>query len=388
MRDDALRRRFYQRYGTTARVIRAPGRINLIGEHTDYNDGFVMPVAVDLCTWMAIAPRNDRTLVIHSENFSETVTVDLDEHQPQPHQHWSDYPRGVAIILQQTGYELRGADVLVGGEVPIGFGLGSSAAIEVATGAALLSVASLHVNRVKLAQLCQRAENTFVGMRCGIMDQFVSCVGRAGHALLLDCRSLEAHFIPLPADVKLVICNSMVRHALAESAYNQQRAQCEEGVRCLAAADPQISALRDVTLDQLEQGGPGMSAVVYRRCRHVISENSRVCQAADALMRRDLNALGRLMTASHQSLKSDYEVSCRELDVLVDLAQLQQGVCGSRMTGGGFGGCTINLVRMDAVSAFVHAMRDGYTRATGLTPDIYVCAAAGGVAVHPLENGD
>ncbi len=384
-----LRQEFRQLYGGQARIYRAPGRVNLIGEHTDYNDGFVLPAAIGFSIWVAIAPRNDRKLVIYSENFSQQVEFDLNEAHPQASNHWSDYARGVAVILEQAGYRLRGANLFIRGEVPIGAGLGSSAAVEVATGYALLETAGFSIDRGELARLCQRAENEFVGMRCGIMDQFVSCCGHAGQALLLDCRTLEHRLLPLAEGVQLVICNTMVKHALADGQYNQRRAECEAGVDFLAQALPGVRALRDLTLVELEECGHGLPEPIYRRCRHVISENARVIEAAAALEGNDLAVFGRLMAESHRSLREDYEVSCAELDLMVELASQIEGVYGARMTGGGFGGCTINLVKAESVTQFKQAMAQSYERAIGRAPEIYICAAAEGVErVAEQEGGE
>src|ERR1041385_8553514 len=272
------------------RVFRAPGRVNLIGEHTDYNDGFVMPVALDISTWARVSPRDDRRLQIYSENFDEEVEVDLDDSQLAARKHWSDYPIGVAVMLDRAGHRLRGARLQIRGEVPIGSGLSSSAAIEVATACALVANSNLQIDRRGLALLCQRAENEFVGARVGIMDQFVSLFGKAHKALLLDCRSLEFRLLPLPDNVRLIICNTMVKHELASSAYNERRAQCEAGAKHL-----DVAALRDATLEQLEQHRGGLPEVVYRRCRHVITENARVLAAGEALEQGDLNRFGKLM---------------------------------------------------------------------------------------------
>src|SRR5690349_21176617 len=291
------------------RTFRAPGRVNLIGEHTDYNDGFVMPVALDFSTFAKVSPREDRKLQIYSDNFREEVEVDLDDRQLAARKHWSDYPVGVAVVLERAGHRLRGARLEIRGEVPIGSGLSSSAAIEVATACALVANSGLEIDKRELARLCRRAENEFVGARVGIMDQFVSLFGQAQHALLLDCRSLEFRLLPLPDNVRLIICNTMVKHALASSAYNERREQCEAGVKHLAQFLPHVKALRDVTIEQLEQYRAGLSDVVYRRCRHVITENARVLAAADALERGDLRQFGKLMAESHQSLRDDYEVS-------------------------------------------------------------------------------
>ena len=373
-----LRRAFQARWATTPRIFRAPGRVNLIGEHTDYNDGFVMPVAIEFSTWVAAAGRPDRVLGVYSENFGELREFPLDDSAPQRQNHWTDYVRGVAIALERAGYRLRGTNLLIRGAVPIGGGLSSSAAVEVASAFALLGVAGRTVDRTEIAKLAQRAENEFVGMWCGIMDQFISCHAMAGHALMLDCRSLEFRMAPLPAGVRMVVGNTMIRHELAGGEYNRRRADCQEGVRHMTRILPQIHALRDVTIAELEHYGRSLPDTIFRRCRHVITENIRVEQAAVALKQADLATFGRLMAESHASLRDDYEVSCKELDTMVDIAARQPGVIGSRMTGGGFGGCTINLVREDRVTEFCEKVSRAYNEATGKEPVIYVTNAASG----------
>src|ERR1051325_10492162 len=360
------------------RVFRAPGRVNLIGEHTDYNDGFVMPVALDFSTWAKVSPREDRRLQIYSDNFHEEVEVDLDDSQLKARKHWSDYPVGVAVVLEQAGHRLHGARLEIRGEVPIGSGLSSSAAIEVATACALVANAGLQVDKRELARLCRQAENEFVGARVGIMDQFVSLFGQTQHALLLDCRSLEFKLLPLLDIVRLIICNTMVKHELASSAYNERREQCEAGVRHLAQFYPNVRALRDVTIEQLEEHRAELPEVIYRRCRHVITENARVIEAGEALEQHDLSRFGRLMGESHVSLRDDYEVSAVELDLMVELAQKVDGVYGARMTGGGFGGSTVNLVKKEQADEFRARVAEGYERATGLKPEIYVTNAGNG----------
>ncbi len=377
---------------TQVRTFRAPGRVNLIGEHTDYNDGYVMPAAIGFSTFVTISAREGRKLLLISENFSEEVEFDLNDPTPIPTGHWSDYPRGVAVTLERAGYRLRGATLRIRGDVPIGSGLSSSAAIEVATCYALLNNSALSVEPVDIAKLCQRAENEFVGMRCGIMDQFISCCGQAGKALMLDCRSLDYKLVPLPQDARLVICNTMVKHALAAGEYNTRRAECEAGVRHFAQSLPNVRALRDVTEADLKRYGNDLSEVIYRRCRHVITENARVPAAAKALEQGNLEAFGRLMNESHRSLRDDYEVSCKELDAMVELAQKAPGVYGARMTGGGFGGCTVNLVNEENLEEFKRTVAQGYTEATGFVPEIYVCSAAEGaeeiIADCQLPNAD
>ena len=360
------------------RNFRAPGRVNLIGEHTDYNDGFVMPAAIDLSVFVRAWPREDRILEICSDNFGDGIQFDLDEKDPKPRHHWSDYPVGVAVMLERAGHRLLGAYLQIRGEVPLGSGLSSSAALEVATACALVTSSDIEIDRRELALLCQKAENEFVGAHVGIMDQFVALFGKAQKALLLDCRSLEFRLLPLPDTVNLVICNTMVKHALASTAYNERRAQCEAGVRSLAQSLPHIQALRDVTLEELVEFGCGLPDEIYRRCRHVISENERVLAAADALEDHHLRRFGQLMKESHESLRDDYEVSCKELDVMVDIASRLEGVYGARMTGGGFGGCTINIVQVEHVERFKYVVARDYERFTRLKPEIYVCEASNG----------
>jgi galactokinase len=369
---------FKSRFASAACVYRAPGRVNLIGEHTDYNDGFVLPAAIGFSCWVAIAPRDDRKLVVYSENFDETREASLDSLGPRGSHHWSDYPLGIAWAAQDAGYSLRGANLYIAGDVPLGAGLSSSAAIEVSTGFALLSASDHKIDRTKLALLAQRAENEYVGLRCGIMDQFVSCQGRAGHALMLDCRSLEYQLVKIPARMRLVICNTMVKHKLQAGEYNVRRKECEEAVRKLSAALPGIHSLRDVSMEQLAQRKNLLTEVLYRRCRHIISENKRVRQVAELFQHGQTAGLREVMAAGHESLRDDYEVSCRELDAMVEIAGRQPGVFGARMTGGGFGGCTINFVDAEHAVAFQRNVSAEYEAATGLRPDIYICEASQG----------
>jgi len=369
---------FQKLYKGQPRVYRAPGRVNLIGEHTDYNEGFVMPAAINFSTFVAITKRDDQVIKIHSDVFKEEAEIDLAQDATPGRKHWSDYPLGVAIKLKEAGHNISGANLLVHGEVPLGSGLSSSAAIEVSTGLALLDISGVEIDRLELAKICQKAENEFVGARTGLMDQFIACFGKADHAVMLDCRSLESRALPLPDEVKLVVCNTMVKHELATSEYNARREQCEEGVRILSQHLPIVDSLRDVTPDDVERFRVELGKVVFKRCLHVTTENNRVLRAANALRDRDLKTFGKLMYESHQSLRDDYEVSCKELDVMVDLAKPIEGVFGARMTGGGFGGCTINLVAVDAVDEFTQTIKNGYAEATGKHPEVYVCSAADG----------
>ncbi len=369
---------FRRSFEREPRLFRAPGRINLIGEHTDYNDGFVMPAALDLSIWAAIAPRSDRRLRIGSLVMDEVVEFDLDDANAQPRGDWTDYVRGVAIFLERAGYKLSGADLVLDGNLPIGAGLSASAAFEVAAGFALLTISGAKVDRVELAKICQRAENQFVGVRCGIMDQYISCCAVEGSALLLDCRSLVSRKVAIDPDARLVICDTMVRHQLASDEYNSRREDCERAVAALSTRLDGVSALRDVTFAQLIRHADAMPELIFRRARHVVGEIDRTLRAAAALEAGDLKECGRLMYLSHESLRDDYEVSCAELDLMVEIARSLPGVYGARMMGGGFGGCTINLVEASRADAFAQAMADRYRAATGVTPPILTCVPGPG----------
>jgi galactokinase len=302
---------------------------------------------------------------------------------------WSDYPVGVALQLKQAGFPLCGANILIHGEIPMGAGLSSSAAVEVATALALAEQSGHTWDRVQLARLCQKAENDFAGARVGIMDQFISLHGRKNHALLLDCRSLQYEFVAIPECVRLVVCNTMVKHELASSEYNQRRAECEEAVRRLAQVMPEIHSLRDVALEQLARHRGALSEMTYKRALHVVTENARVLDAAEALRTGDIERFGKRMAESHRSLRDLYEVSCAELNLMVDQAGKQEGVYGARMTGGGFGGSTINLVKARFADQFAENVARGYEKETGIAPQIYICTPAeGAAAVAPSELHD
>jgi len=381
---ETLSSRFQETYGTHPSIFRAPGRVNLIGEHTDYNDGFVMPAAIGFYTWVAMSPRSDQAIHARSEEFNEALELSLQELSGPPRHHWSDFVRGVAAVLQSEGLNPSAANLIVEGQVPMGAGLSSSASLEVAIALALLGESRSEVSQFELVKMCQRAEHEYVGTRCGIMDQFIAVFGQEGHALMLDCRTLESEALEIPQDVRLVICNSMVKHDLAAAGeYNRRRADCETGVGILRKSLPQVRALRDVTLADLEAHRSKLPEVVYRRCRHVISENQRVLDAADALRSRDLDEFGRLMRESHQSMRDDYEISVSELDLLVEIASACEGVYGSRMTGGGFGGCTISLVQSKSVEEFQRTITRKYKDVTGISAPVYVCWAAQGAGEWP-----
>jgi galactokinase len=382
MKSAELARHFEDLFGSHPSVFRAPGRVNLLGEHTDYNDGFVLPCALGFSTRVAIFPRQDRKLVIRSEEFSEEFEFDLDDLPSRAKGVWSDYVVGVAVMLRQIGHSTPGASLLVRGEVPIGAGLSSSAAIEVASALALLSLNGTRLPLPEVAKLCQKTENLFIGARVGIMDQFVSCLGKAGHALLLDCRSLEFKLIPLPENIRLVICNTMVKHEHASGAYNRRRQECDEGVKILTRWYPDIRALRDVCLEQLEQHVGEIPSLIYKRCLHVVCENQRVLNGARYMINGDVGRFGSLMRESHRSLRDLFEVSCLELDVMAEIAESLPGYCGGRMTGGGFGGCTVNLVRSADAQPFTEQITERYQSTIGIKPEVYVCSAGNGANVQ------
>jgi galactokinase len=384
MNSRELAHRFEALFAAPPKIFRAPGRVNLIGEHTDYNDGFVMPCAIGFSTRVAVAPRSDLKLVIRSEAFPEQFEFDAGNLPTRRVGAWCDYVVGVAVMLGKLGGAVAGANLLVRGEVPIGAGLSSSAAVEVASALALMSLNGAQLPMPEVATLCQRAENVFIGARVGVMDQFISCLGKADHALLLDCRSLDYKLLPIPDGVRLVVCNTMVKHEHASGEYNRRREECEQGVKILSQWYPEIRALRDVSVEQLERHAKDLPPTIYRRCAHVVTENQRVLDAATCLSRGDLQGFGEKMRQSHCSLRDQYEVSCRELDLMVELAEDLPGYWGGRMTGGGFGGCTVNLVNAVDAPAFTREIAVRYHQATGIQPDIYICSAADGASFLPI----
>jgi galactokinase len=380
---EAFRKIFHSTDGM--RVFRAPGRVNLIGEHTDYNLGFVLPVALDLATTIAAAPSSDGMLRIYSEHEREMREWNAsDIVRLERARHWSDYPIGVAQQLAQAGYPIEPANLLIRSSVPEGSGLSSSAALEVSCALALLRGRA--IEPLELALLCQRAEVIFVGMPCGIMDQYVSVFGRENAAVEIDCRSLRHRYVDLPEGVAFVAVNSMVKHALGSSAYRKRVEECATAVRIIARRHPGVESLRDVTPEQLDAVKGDLPSSIGRRARHVVTENARVERFVEASAARDIDAMGRLLVESHRSLQHDYEVSCAELDFLVDSALAIDGVYGARMTGGGFGGCTVNLLRADAQSSFRERIAEAYKREFHVTPAFYRCKPSSGAAEEPQNN--
>ena len=387
-------------------IASAPGRVNLIGEHTDYNDGYVFPVAIDKYINIAARQRTDQHVTLHASDVNDSWEFNLETLQSIPQQApaWSHYLIGVASLLQASGKTVAGIDAVISGDVPIGAGLSSSAALSVAATFAFLTAGSERGadsfpvpedEKKKLAALCQRVEHEFVDVKCGIMDQTISLLGKENHGLFLDCRSLEYEHVPLNlSEHYIAICNTKVKRELAASEYNKRRAECERGVDILSRWIPGISSLRDIALTDFKKHEEELPALTQKRCRYVIEENTRVLEAVSVLKARNqqirektdeaLIQFGNLMNASHNGLRDDYEVSCKELDLLTDIARSITGVIGSRMTGAGFGGCTVNIVHQDALEIFQTRVTTEYHEQTGIEPEIYLCNVSDGAQVFRI----
>jgi galactokinase len=371
---------FHRRFGHEPLLVRAPGRINLIGEHTDYNDGLVLPAAIDKEIFFAVGLNGGDTVRLASFDKADTYEVAVTDVAPSDHL-WANYLLGVVAQFQKHGVVVPGFDCVFGGNVPIGAGMSSSAAIECGLAFALNELLHTGFDRMALAKMGQQAEHTYAHVMSGLMDQFASLYGRAGHVVRLDCRSLEYEYFPFAADqYHLVLCNSGVKHSLASSEYNKRRQECAQGVAVLQKKYPEIKSLRDATLAQVEADRDALGDVVYRRCRYVVQENQRVQQTCDALKANDMEAVGRAMYASHAGLRDDYQVSCLELDELVEMARPLPGVLGARMMGGGFGGCTINLVAVAEVEGFVAAMEKAFEQRFQQQLETYHTVIVGGVS--------
>ena len=383
-RMEALRAHHREEVGDAApRMYQAPGRVNLLGEHTDYSGGFCMPAALNFNTLIAATPRKDSLLRLHSMDFHQTAELDLAALQHPPKGHWSAYPAGVAWALQGRGVTLEGADLSISGNVPPGAGLSSSASVEVAVATALLGLAGVELAKAEVALACQKAENDYVGAPCGIMDQFISAAGVRGNALAIDTRALSYELAPIPAELRLVICNSMVRHSVGGGEYGERRAQVEEAAVALHRLDPRVQQLRDATLGELDAAEGTMSREAYLRARHVITDSQRVLDGVAALRAGDQRRFGELMTDAHRSFRDDFAASCDECDLLVRLAISLPGCLGSRLTGGGFGGCTVSLVQASAADAFAGKLQQLYLEATGVRAQIFVCQIEDGAG--PVE---
>ncbi|MET0792472.1 MAG: galactokinase [Polyangiaceae bacterium] len=378
-----LRREFAGQFGA-CRAFSAPGRVNLIGEHTDYNEGFVLPMAIDRRTYVVGAIRPDRIVSVRSTNKSSHFSFDLDHPPSRPRGSWVDYVEGTAHAMLKRGLPVPGAELLISSDIPIGAGLSSSAALEISVAYAFARLAGVaEPDLVKLALSGQAAENEYVGARVGIMDQFIAALAEAGSALLIDCRSLEHRAITLElGTARILICDTRVKHALAASAYNERREQCEQGACSIRAECPEVRSLRDVSSEQLERSARRLPELIYRRCRHVIRENERTLLTTRALESGDLRRVGELFLRSHRSLRDDYEVSCPELDAAVDAAAAEPGVYGARMTGGGFGGSTITLLEESAVARVSAAIAARFSRQFGVRPEFFVSNACAGVQEH------
>lgn len=357
-------------------IVRAPGRVNLIGEHTDYNDGFVLPMAIDRAIWLALRPRDDEQVRIYSLDLEteagfllSSLTRDSD---------WIEYPKGIAYELQKAGHKLRGFDAVMTGDVPRGAGLSSSAAVELAVARAFAGISNIEWNAASMAKLAQKAENEWVGVNCGIMDQMASAACKEGHALFLDCRSLETQHAPLPKGVAIVILDTSTRRGLVDSAYNERRSQCEEAARWFG-----VKALRDVGVEELGKWKveSTLSEVAFKRARHIITENARVLEAIEMMRNGNIKRLGELFNASHDSLRDDFEVTNDALNVMVECAREQASCYGARMTGAGFGGCAVALVKEDQAEAFTQAVSTVYRQRSGLEASVYVCRASEGASV-------
>jgi galactokinase len=362
-------------------IVRSPGRVNIIGEHTDYNNGFVLPAAIDRSIMVAVVPREDETIRLYSGEFEKHHETTLSSMKPSP-EVWPNYILGVADQLKKRGYSLRGFDLAIDGDVPIGSGLSSSAAVECATALALNQIFQLRIPRMELAFIAQKAEHEFAGVMCGIMDQFASLFGKKDHVIRLDCQSMAYEYVPLRLnELRIVLLNTNVKHSLASSEYNTRRQQCEKGVALVREKVPGVKSLRDVSMEMLEQYVAKQDPLVYQRCRYVVEENERLLQGCADLERGDIKGLGEKMFRSHEGLSRQYEVSCRELDFLVDQVRKNPAVLGARMMGGGFGGCTINLVKENAIESLVKTLTPAYEKEMGHQLTAYVASTDDGTSI-------
>lgn len=379
----ALKNRFFELFGREPQTVtKGPGRLDLMGNHTDYNDGFVLPVAVDFEVIAAGRLRDDNLIRAYTVNLDSAVEFSLGDIRFDEVSKWSNYLRGMLVYLREAGVELRGADVALEGNVPVASGLSSSAAIEMAVGTLFQSMLGFEMTGADMALVGQRAENRFVGVNTGIMDQFISRLGKKGHALFLDCRTLDYEHVPLDTkEIKIVICDTMKRRGLVDSEYNARRAQCEEAVRVLGKYLRGIKALRDVSLDDLNEYGDHLTELVAKRARHVVTENERGIMSRKFLLKHDIESFARLMDESQDSARDDYEVSCYELDTMVEVSRGAPGALCSRMIGAGFGGATSSLVHKESVEEFTRVVSEGYEKKTGVDPRLYVCTAEDGAGV-------
>ncbi|MET0573766.1 MAG: galactokinase [Pedobacter agri] len=374
----ALKSSFRKIFEAEPVLIKSPGRINIIGEHTDYNDGFVMPAAINKAIYVAVSQRDDQEIHLYSESYQQKHIASIDQIE-KTDKSWANYILGVADQIKKRGFQFSGFNLYLDGNVPLGAGLSSSAALECATAFAIKHLNNLDISQMDLALISQKAEHEFAGVNCGIMDQFASVFGKKDQAVMLDCRSMKYEYIPLKLDgYKLVLLNTNVKHSLADSAYNERRSQCEQGVAWIKKHDPTVNSLRDVNLELLEKHVKPKDSQVYQKCAFIVKEIDRVVKAADQLANGNLNALGNLMFATHEGLSKDYEVSCKELDFLVDFVKDFDGVLGARMMGGGFGGCTINIVKDDRIDSLIDQIKIAYSNSFDLKLEAYVVETGDG----------
>lgn len=362
-------------------IVRSPGRVNIIGEHTDYNNGFVLPAAIDKAIYVAVAPRNDERIILYSGEFGESFETALSDLKPTD-KGWPNYILGVADQLRKGNYKPGGFNLAIDGDVPIGSGLSSSAALECATGFALNEIFKLNISKKDLAFIGQRAEHSFAGVRVGIMDQFASIFGRKDHVIKLDCQSLEYEYVPLKLEgYKILLLNTNVKHSLGSSEYNTRRAQCEQGVAWVKQHHPGINSLRDVSMEMLHQFVEPKDTLIFRRCKYVVEEKERLLTGCEDLKKGDLKSLGRKMFRTHDGLSKEYEVSCKELDFLVDAVRNNPNVIGARMMGGGFGGCTINIVKEEAIDSLVKEIGESYQKEQGKELTAYIARVEDGTSI-------
>ncbi len=376
---------FREKFNQEPLLVRSPGRVNIIGEHTDYNDGFVLPGAIDKAIYVAVGKRNDESIHLYAVDFGESYEVAISAMKPTTT--WATYILGVASQLLQRGHAVGGFNLVIDGDVPLGAGLSSSAAVECATVFALNELFSLGIDKIEMVKIAQQAEHSYAGVMCGIMDQFASMFGKKGSVIKLDCRSLDYEYIPLElSGYKLVLFNSNVKHSLASTEYNVRRLQCEQGVSWVKESYPEVNSLRDVKLQMLDEYVLGKDPIVYKRCRFIVEEIQRLCDACEALEQGDIKTLGQKMYETHDGLSKAYEVSCKELDYLVDAVRTEPAVLGARMMGGGFGGCSINIIKEEEIDAIAGRIKTAYKKDMMLDLSVHVVVLGEGTALQTLST--
>jgi galactokinase len=382
----SISKKFYEKFNSKPLVVRSPGRVNIIGEHTDYNEGFVLPAAIDKAIYVAIGKRDDNNIHLYSKEFNEVHEVKIPELKKSEKQ-WANYILGVTDQILKRGIAIPGFNIVLDGDVPVGAGLSSSAAIECATGFALNELFQLQISKEDIVKMAQKAEHEYAGVMVGIMDMFASVFGKKDHVLKLDCRSLQHEYVPLKLEgIKIVLLNTNVKHSLASSEYNTRRKQCEEGVELIKKHHPEVNSLRDVTMQMLHQYVAPKDEIIFKRCKYVVEENIRLLSGCEDLRNGDIKSLGKKMFQTHDGLSKEYEVSCKELDFLVDYVRDFPAVLGSRMMGGGFGGCTINLVKEEAIEDLITEITIAYKQKMNLDLTAYVAKTEDGTSVVSLAG--